>query len=45
VALTRNEFLVRAVSAERTLVETRRARAAETQAIRYAYTHGYARSS
>ena len=32
VALTRNEFLVRAVSAERTLVETRRARAAETQA-------------
>jgi len=32
VALTRNEFLVRAVSAERTLVETRRAREAETQA-------------
>jgi signal transduction histidine kinase len=30
--LTRNEFLVRAVSAERTLVETRRAREAETQA-------------
>jgi signal transduction histidine kinase len=32
VALTRNEFLVRAVAAERTLVETRRAREAETQA-------------
>ena len=32
IALTRNEFLVRAVSAERTLVETRRAREAETQA-------------
>ena len=32
VALTRNEFLVRAVSAERTLVETRRAWEAETQA-------------
>ena len=32
IALTRNEFLVRAVSAERTLVETRRAWEAETQA-------------
>jgi signal transduction histidine kinase len=32
VALTRNEFLVRAVQAERTLIETRRARDAETQA-------------
>jgi Histidine kinase len=32
IALTRNEFLVRAVSAERTLVQTRRAREAETQA-------------
>jgi signal transduction histidine kinase len=32
VALTRNEFMVRAVSAERTLVETRRAQEAETQA-------------
>jgi signal transduction histidine kinase len=32
VALTRNEFLVRAVQAERTLTETRRAREAETQA-------------
>ena len=30
-ALTRNEFLVRAVAAERTLIETRRAREAETQ--------------
>ena len=36
VALTRNEFLVRAVSAERTLVETRRAREAETQAAAFA---------
>jgi signal transduction histidine kinase len=32
VALTRREFLVRAVQAERTLAETRRAREAETQA-------------
>jgi signal transduction histidine kinase len=32
VALTRNEFLGRAVSAERTLAETQRAMAAETQA-------------
>ncbi len=32
VALTRNEFLVRAVHAERNLAETRRAREAETQA-------------
>ncbi len=32
VALTRNEFLNRAVAAERTLAETRRAMAAETQA-------------
>jgi signal transduction histidine kinase len=36
VALTRNEFLVRAVQAERTLAETRRARAAETQAAAFA---------
>ena len=36
VALTRNEFLVRAVQAERTLDETRRARAAETQAAAFA---------
>jgi signal transduction histidine kinase len=36
VALTRNEFLVRAVQAERTLAETRRAREAETQAAAYA---------
>ena len=33
VALTRREFLVRAVQAERTLAETRRAREAETQAV------------
>ena len=32
VALTRNEFLVRAVQAERTLAETRRVREAETKA-------------
>jgi signal transduction histidine kinase len=32
VALTRNEFLVRAVQAERTLAETRRLQEAETQA-------------
>jgi len=32
VALTRNEFLIRAVEAERTLAETRRAREAETRA-------------
>jgi signal transduction histidine kinase len=32
IALTRREFLVRAVAAERTLAETRRAREAETQA-------------
>ena len=36
VALTRNEFLVRAVQAERTLDETRRARVAETQAAAFA---------
>ena len=36
VALTRNEFVVRAVSAERTLAETRRAREAETQAAAFA---------
>jgi signal transduction histidine kinase len=36
VALTRNEFLVRAVQAERTLAETRRAREAETQAAAFA---------
>ena len=36
VALTRNEFVVRAVSAERMLAETRRARAAETQAAAFA---------
>jgi signal transduction histidine kinase len=36
VALTRNEFLVRAVQAERTLDETRRAREAETQAAAFA---------
>ena len=36
VALTRNEFLVRAVQAERTLGETRRAREAETQAAAFA---------
>jgi signal transduction histidine kinase len=36
VALTRNEFLVRAVQAERTLAETRRVREAETQAAAYA---------
>jgi signal transduction histidine kinase len=36
VALTRNEFVVRAVSAERTLLETRRAREAETQAAAFA---------
>jgi signal transduction histidine kinase len=33
IALTRREFLVRAVAAERTLAETRRAREAETQAV------------
>jgi len=32
VALTRNEFVIRAVQAERTLAETRRLREAETQA-------------
>ena len=36
MALTRNEFLVRAVQAERTLAETRRAREAETQAAAFA---------
>ena len=36
VALTRNEFLVRAVQAERTLAETRRAREAETHAAAFA---------
>jgi signal transduction histidine kinase len=36
VALTRNEFLIRAVQAERTLAETRRAREAETQAAAFA---------
>jgi signal transduction histidine kinase len=36
VALTRNEFLVRAVQAERTLAETRRAREAETRAAAFA---------
>ena len=36
VALTRNEFVVRAISAERTLLETRRAREAETQAAAFA---------
>ena len=36
VALTRNEFLIRAVQAERTLAETRRAHEAETQAAAFA---------
>jgi signal transduction histidine kinase len=36
VALTRNEFVIRAVAAERTLTETRRAREAETQAAAFA---------
>jgi signal transduction histidine kinase len=36
VALTRNEFLIRAVQAERTLAETRLAREAETQAAAFA---------
>jgi signal transduction histidine kinase len=36
VALTRNEFLVRAVQAERTLAETRRVREAETRAAAFA---------
>ena len=36
MALTRNEFLVRAVPAERTLDETQRAMAAETQAAAFA---------
>jgi signal transduction histidine kinase len=36
VALTRNEFLIRALQAERTLAETRRAREAETKAAAFA---------
>jgi len=36
VALTRREFLVRAIQAERSLAETRRAREAETQAAAFA---------
>jgi signal transduction histidine kinase len=36
VALTRNEFLARAIQAERTLAETRRVREAETQAAAFA---------
>ena len=36
VALTRNEFVIRAIHAERTLLETERAREAETQAAAFA---------
>ena len=36
VALTRNEFVIRAIQAERTLLETERAREAETQAAAFA---------